>query len=120
MRRFPNIIPISISLYTPHWFTGFKYPLLSPTPDILHDYKSKLIDVDTYINRYLNQVLIGLDSIQVLSNISRIGNGNDIALCCYEKSGEFCHRHLVANWLNNEIMYWNLPHHPITELVYGI
>ena len=24
----------------------------------------------------------------------------DIALVCYEKPGDFCHRHLVADWLN--------------------
>lgn len=23
-----------------------------------------------------------------------------IALVCYEKSGDFCHRHIVADWLN--------------------
>lgn len=25
---------------------------------------------------------------------------NDIALICYEKPTDFCHRHLVADWLN--------------------
>ena len=25
---------------------------------------------------------------------------NDIALICYEKPSDFCHRHLVAEWLN--------------------
>ena len=24
----------------------------------------------------------------------------DIALLCYEKPDDFCHRHLVADWLN--------------------
>ena len=27
-------------------------------------------------------------------------NGKDIALICYEKPSDFCHRHLVAEWLN--------------------
>ena len=27
------------------------------------------------------------------------GKGKDIALICYEKPGEFCHRNIVREWL---------------------
>ena len=27
-------------------------------------------------------------------------NAENIILLCYEKSTDFCHRHLVANWIN--------------------
>lgn len=26
--------------------------------------------------------------------------GEDAVLLCYEKPGDFCHRHLVSQWLN--------------------
>lgn len=26
--------------------------------------------------------------------------GKEICLICYEKPSDFCHRHLVADWLN--------------------
>ena len=28
------------------------------------------------------------------------GYDKDVALVCYEKPSDFCHRHLVADWLN--------------------
>ena len=27
----------------------------------------------------------------------------DIILLCYEKSGDFCHRHIVADWIESEL-----------------
>ena len=38
-----------------------------------------------------------------LTNIERLANGKDVALCCYEKPGDFCHRHLVAKWMNEKL-----------------
>jgi len=32
-----------------------------------------------------------------------LGGDRDIILCCYEKPGEFCHRHVLANWLADKI-----------------
>lgn len=29
----------------------------------------------------------------------KLSGGKDIALICYEKPTDFCHRHLVAEWL---------------------
>ena len=29
-----------------------------------------------------------------------MSDGRDVALVCYEKPEGFCHRHLVADWLN--------------------
>lgn len=42
---------------------------------------------------------------EVILDFSRMAHGfndgeNDIALICYEKPSDFCHRHLVSEWLN--------------------
>ena len=36
-----------------------------------------------------------------------MSDNRDIALLCFEKPSDFCHRHLVASWLN-ETMHLNI------------
>ena len=62
--------------------------------------------LDTYDNAYVKEfkkrVLEPLNVIDVLHDLWILaGKSTDIALVCYEKPGDFCHRHLVAEWLNN-------------------
>ena len=35
----------------------------------------------------------------MLQELSAMTGGQDFALVCYEKPGDHCHRHLVAEWL---------------------
>jgi len=59
-------------------------------------------DNDYYIEHFQKEVLDGLDATTVnkeLNNLVPNINGKDIALICYEKPSDFCHRHLVAEWL---------------------
>ena len=44
-----------------------------------------------------------LDAQRVYEDLERLSNGRDCVLLCYEKSGDFCHRHLVADWLNKKL-----------------
>lgn len=60
---------------------------------------------DYYIQHFQAEVLDGLDAINVILDFSRMAYGfnvgeNDIALICYEKPSDFCHRHLLTEWLN--------------------
>ena len=41
----------------------------------------------------------GLTQEKVKYFFETLGGDRDIILCCYEKPGEFCHRHVLANWL---------------------
>lgn len=45
------------------------------------------------IGIYLDEKGIGLSS--------ESANDKHICLICYEKPADFCHRHLVAKWLND-------------------
>lgn len=60
-------------------------------------------DNDYYIEHYKSQVLDNLDILTVLRDLLDLTQKDtriaDIALICYEKPNEFCHRHLVAEWL---------------------
>lgn len=97
-----GLVPVSISLYTPQWFNGTKYTKLSPNTSILFSYKEGKLDQDGYVRRFINEVLNQLDYKAVIADLEALTNANqeNIVLLCYEKPSDFCHRHIVAEWLN--------------------
>ena len=108
-----NIIPISICGKAPDWYTGLQYKKLAPKYDFFKKWKENH-DNDYYIKCFNEQVLDKLDAQNVTKELNnligdimlnpRIFHDRslipDIALICYEKPSDFCHRHLVAEWLN--------------------
>lgn len=99
-----NIIPISICGKAPDWYKGLQYKKLAPKYGFFMEWK-KNHDNGYYIEHFQKEVLDGLDATEVILDFSRMVYGfnvgeNDIALICYEKPSDFCHRHLVADWLN--------------------
>lgn len=95
-----DIFPISICCYPPKWFNGPNLGAIAPTPDILEKCKSSHAE---YEKRYKTEVLSIFKDINILINrISYISGGKDVALCCYEKPSDFCHRHIVAKWLEEQ------------------
>lgn len=99
-----DIIPISICAKAPNWYKGLQYKELAPTYDILMKYK-RYGDKEDYIKSFYEQVLSKLNSNEVVFDLSRLADEDDtyysydICLICYEKSSDFCHRHLIAEWL---------------------
>ena len=93
-----NIIPIAICSKSPEWYKGLEYKKLSPKYSFFIEWK-KTHDNNYYIEHFNKEVLDLLDVNIILNELTELSNGNDIALICYEKSNDFCHRHLVANWL---------------------
>ena len=94
-----GVLMIGIALYAPRWFTGPSLKMVSPSYDILHNSK----DHDDYERRFFSEILEKRDPKVFLSNIEILAKGKDVALCCYEKPGDFCHRHLVAKWMNEKL-----------------
>lgn len=95
-----DIFPIGICCYPPKWFNGPNLGAIAPTPDILEKCKSSHAE---YEKRYKTEVLSIFKDINILINrISYISGGKDVALCCYEKPSDFCHRHIVAKWLEEQ------------------
>ena len=94
-----NIIPISICGKAPDWYTGLQYKVLAPKYDFFIKWKENH-DNNYYIKCFDEQVLSHLNANDVVKRLFEKSNNNqDIALICYEKPGDFCHRHLVAEWL---------------------
>ena len=97
-RHFPQGYQgISIALYSPKGWTRASLKELSPSAALLAAYKNKAIDEIEYEKIYLNQLIDrGLTPQSIVERIP-----NNSILLCYEKKGEFCHRHILANWLNS-------------------
>lgn len=89
-----NIVPISIARYSPKWFNGYRYTTVAPTGYML----SGACKHDEYLRKY-EEILRNLTPQVVVNTLEQISRGKDVALCCYEKPGDFCHRHLLADWL---------------------
>ena len=107
-----NIVPIGICCYPPKWFKGPNLLSIAPTPDILINCKS---NHQEYIKRFKNEIIsLQNDPKEFVKRITFISEGKDLALCCFEKPNEFCHRHLVAEWLN-ETLNLNVEEFNITD-----
>lgn len=97
-RRLPKEMKcISIARKTPLGFTGECWEELAPSSDLLSDYKSGKTDKQGYTQRYLKQLDDLADTNPDYFN--RFKTDEDIILLCYEKMGDFCHRHILSNYL---------------------
>ena len=106
LNRLPeNVIPISICGKAPEWYKGLQYKKLAPKYDFFMKWKETK-DNDYYIREFENQVLGNMDADETYNELMKLaGIFHDdakkyyhIALVCYEKPTDFCHRHLVADW----------------------
>lgn len=99
-----SVIPVSICAKAPNWYTGLEYKRLAPSYQILSDWKKYHNEIN-YIANFSNQILKSLNPVEVITDLLKITQTfnieeKDICLICYEKPSDFCHRHLVADWLN--------------------
>jgi hypothetical protein len=90
---------VSISLYPPKGWTGKHLPLFAPTAELLHWWKSSAKDAIAQ-EEYKHRFREILDSRQQLIQLW-VGKQKDkpvdmMTLCCFETTGEFCHRHQVG------------------------
>ena len=76
LKKIPKeIVPISISLYSPKYFDGNSYVLVAPTKEILTDWKNGPKDDEAirhYIRAYKFQVLRKLDAQKVFEELKTL------------------------------------------------
>lgn len=101
------ITPIAICGGIPDFWIGKLWTRkLAPRKWFFDEWK-KNHDNDFYIRNFEKEVLSNLNPVDVLDTLYGLANQNKDGkipcMICYEKPGDFCHRHLVAEWLNNSI-----------------
>jgi len=96
-----GVLPVSISRFPPSDFDGPVVFTLAPSADLLMRQKSnpdwKQYRIDFYGQLIMNDVAALCDE---LHQISDENGGCDLALCCYEEPKMNCHRHIVADFMN--------------------
>ena len=107
-KEHPKEVFISVAGYSPKWFKGGFLPELAPKKwwwKIWHDsFKDNLESDESkawYIEKYKSTVLEMLDTEKILLKLRSEYPIANITLLCYETPKKFCHRHLIADWLNN-------------------
>ena len=95
-------------------FEGKCYLDLAPKAEFWRTWRNNIGKISEeentiyYIHEYYNQVLKNLNPYKILNEID-----NSILLC-YEKENEFCHRYLVAFWLE-ELLNIQVPEVKVLE-----
>ena len=99
-----GVLPIAICAKPPSGYKGPVYRALAPKYDFFKKWQITK-DNEEFTENYIAQVLKQLNPIRVVADLYYQVNAApcscDIALVCYEKSTDFCHRHLVAGWLRD-------------------
>ena len=122
-----NIIPVSICGRCPDWYKGNQYKKLAPNYKFFMEWKQNQ-DNDFYVEHFQKEILdnrnitivlqdlfnfFSTDQQEVIKNSHTpywMNNNFNIALICYEKPSDFCHRHLVADWMTKNGI-------PVKELI---
>lgn len=95
-----DLVVCSIARYDPPWFTGIKFKDLAPSKELLERYRKGGLSFGLFAKEFL-AYLETVDFQPILEAFDELTNEYaGIVLCCYENKTQFCHRHLVANYLN--------------------
>lgn len=95
IKKYTGLFPVSIAL-TAKGYEGACYRKLNPDWSYMEDPQ------DLYTRKF-NLHLSALNPQQVYNELAALSNGQDVVLLCHEKEGDFCHRHLVARWLETNL-----------------
>ena len=92
-----GFIPVSIAGYAPDYYKGIEFKTLAPKYSWWKQWHDHHLSDDWYKERYQETVLDRLNPKIIANRLKSFGD--NVVLLCYEKTGEFCHRQLVADWL---------------------
>ena len=84
---------VAISLGVPRGWRGARCTVLAPPRPLI-----KIMDPETFIPLYKAQVLDKLDLHKIIKDLG----GDNFILLCWEDPGVFCHRRVVAAWMQKE------------------
>ena len=94
---------ISISLYSSNNdFVKHEYKSLAPNWKLYEDLKTKKITEEKFILTY-NEQLDTLNPLMVFEDLNSLVSGYEPILMTDGSKKKFCHRHLVAEWLEKNL-----------------
>jgi uncharacterized protein YeaO (DUF488 family) len=72
--------------------------VLSPSNELLNDYKGKRIDWAQYTERFIEEMK-SEKAINEMRRIKELARTKDVYLICYEKPPDNCHRFLLMDMI---------------------
>lgn len=94
-----GLTPVSIAGKSPNFFNGIEWKFFAPSWGIYSKWKNGEICNAEFVNRFIPERLEILNKEELKGKLLTAG---DIILLCYEKPGSFCHRHIVADWIEKQ------------------
>jgi uncharacterized protein YeaO (DUF488 family) len=89
----------AISVKPPDWYEGKCLPQLAPTWELVTGIKRGIITEEEYSTRYINLLISRkYDPQKIVDALP-----DNTRLLCYESAGEFCHRRVLAKWIEDSI-----------------
>jgi len=98
-RNSNNPHAVSISASSPPHFEGKRINLLAPTWDMIKKYKQGKINEEQYSQLYID--LLKSRNLTPESIYNSIPHRT--VMLCYEKRGDFCHRRVLAEWIEQAL-----------------
>ena len=97
---------VAICIYPPIDWTGLRFPALEPDRSIFFAIKNDQLTQKEYEKLYREQTLSQLNPKDIYDMFK-----NNVLLC-WENPGEFCHRRIVAKWIEESlgisVPEWNI------------
>lgn len=90
---------LSISASCPPFYEGPVRLDLAPSWKMIGDYKTGVIDEDEYSKQYIR--LLQQRYLTPKNIYWSLPHGT--IMLCYEKAGDFCHRRVLASWLEEHL-----------------
>lgn len=109
----PNAVFVAISGGIPDGYSEKWYKKLAPRWNWWVEWHEKFKDnyetnesKSWYVKHYNDTVLSKRNPIEVLNDLLNFRNtlNDNIYLLCFEDTTKFCHRHLIAQWLNENVL----------------
>ena len=96
-------VPVSIAGKTPDFFKGERWVDFAPRKELFSKWKSGEISDIEYGREYIKYLeTIPEEDIEELRNLTKTAR---YVMCCYEKTGDFCHRNYLALFLRKKYKF---------------
>ena len=82
------------------------YPDLSPSGELLNNYKQKKINFDTFKKEFWKEINNNKKALYLLNCIEKILDRYNICFVCCEKDYTICHRYLLAEFFIKKGFEW--------------
>lgn len=102
LERF-GIVMVRIAQFAPRTVKAHpSFTDLAPSKDLLAKAKAGTLNGEPWAKEFKKTVLDTQIPEEAYESLQKLGKGRDVAIMCYEKNGDACHRHQVSDWLNSE------------------